>query len=63
VQENWGRYIAPENNDMMGHMMTYPVEVRNTGHIEIISRVEDIPDFPGACFAGKATNLPPVLTT
>jgi hypothetical protein len=63
VQENWQQFIGPENVNMVGHMLPYPVTIKNTGKIELVPRVQDIPDFPGAKMAGSLVKLPNVLMT
>jgi Phospholipase D C terminal len=62
MQANWRQYNAKENTNLAGHLMTYPFEMPDLG-VTVDPALEDVPDFPGASFAGKATKLPDVLTT
>lgn len=63
MQANWAIFSAADNADMVGHMMPYPVTLINKGGIVLEPRLPEVPDFPGTSLAGKATNLPNVLTT
>ena len=54
--------MADENTQMVGHLMTYPFEMQECG-VTYEPRVDEVPDFPGASFAGKNCKLPDVLTT
>jgi hypothetical protein len=42
--------------------MTYPFEMRDIG-VTVEPSISEVPDFPGASFAGKDTILPDVLCT
>jgi hypothetical protein len=62
VQENWRQYVAAENSRMVGHLMTYPFAMPECG-VHYDPEVDEVPDFPGASFAGGNCMLPDVLTT
>lgn len=64
MQKNWDIFIdATNNQDTLGHLMSYPLELKTGGGVSIRPACETIPDFPGTKMFGSGTNLPNVLTT
>lgn len=55
-------FMADENTEMRGHLMTYPFAMADTG-VTFDPPVDEVPDFPGASFNGKKSVLPNVLVT
>ncbi|KAM7474594.1 hypothetical protein LguiB_021837 [Lonicera macranthoides] len=62
AEDNWKAFVAEENEEMMGHLMAYPLQVSRNGVISSLPGYESFPDVGGKIL-GANTNLPDVLTT
>ncbi|KAK3028224.1 hypothetical protein RJ639_037558 [Escallonia herrerae] len=62
AQRNWKAFVAEETEQMMGHLMQYPVHVSKSGEVTSLPGYETFPDVGGKIL-GAATTLPDVLTT
>ncbi|XP_043711628.1 phospholipase D delta-like isoform X2 [Telopea speciosissima] len=63
AQRNWKSYVSVENNnEMKGHLMSYPVKVSRDGKVGPMPGYESFPDVGGKIL-GAPTNLPDALTT
>eukprot|EP01018_Ginkgo_biloba_P018572 Gb_16823 [translate_table: standard] len=64
-EQIWDKFIAEENpitRDLLGHLMTYPIDVKEDGSISEIEGEKWFPDTKAAVL-GSRSPLPPVLTT
>ncbi|XP_042506286.1 phospholipase D delta-like isoform X1 [Macadamia integrifolia] len=59
---NWKSFVSTENNEMKGHLMSYPIKVTKNGMVGPMPGNESFPDVGGKIL-GAPTNLPDALTT
>ncbi|XP_029118259.1 phospholipase D delta isoform X2 [Elaeis guineensis] len=62
AEDNWKSYVAPEIQEMKGHLMRYPIKVERDGKIGPLPGHECFPDVGGKVLGAQST-LPDVLTT
>lgn len=62
AHQNWLTFVADDNKDMTGHLMTYPLHVTAQGNLAPLPGYESFPDVGGKIL-GAPTNLPDALTT
>lgn len=62
AEENWQTYVGPENKEMKGHLMKYPIHVERNGRVRSLPGYEIFPDVGGKVL-GAPTSLPDALTT
>ncbi|EPS71739.1 hypothetical protein M569_03019, partial [Genlisea aurea] len=61
---NWDMYSREEfNEDLPGHLMSYPIKVSSNGDIGTIPGIEFFPDTKAPVLGTKSEFLPPILTT
>jgi phospholipase D1/2 len=60
----WDLYASDElNDDLPGHLLTYPVAVTKDGTVTELPGARCFPDTRAPVLGVKATHLPPYLTT
>lgn len=62
AKSNWDTFVGEENQELMGHLMRYPIQVGRDGKVSPLPGHELFPDVGGKVL-GAPTNLPDVLTT
>ncbi|KAM7490090.1 hypothetical protein LguiA_033011 [Lonicera macranthoides] len=64
ADENWKNYSNNTfANDLVSHLLRYPVAVSSTGEISTLPGVEFFPDTKAKILGTKSEFLPPILTT
>lgn len=64
ADENWNNYLNNTYiNDLVAHLLRYPVAVSSTGEISTLPGVEFFPDTKAKILGTKSEYLPPILTT
>lgn len=65
ADDHWKFYSSePSDQDLPGHLLRYPIEVTNFGHITALSDAEtNFPDTKAPVLGTKSDLLPPMLTT
>ncbi|KAL2939199.1 Phospholipase D alpha 1 [Bienertia sinuspersici] len=65
AEGNWTVYKSESfDQDLPGHLLPYPVQVSNFGHISELSDAEKFfPDTKASVLGNKSNILPPILTT
>ncbi|WVZ57164.1 hypothetical protein U9M48_007583 [Paspalum notatum var. saurae] len=62
AQEHWDMFASDTfKGDIPGHLMAYPVEVRDGG--EVVAAAQSFPDTKAEVLGNKSDILPPILTT
>lgn len=65
AEDNWNMYASEVfDQDLPGHLLRYPIEVTNFGHVTSLSDIEKFfPDTKAHILGTKSELLPPILTT
>lgn len=63
AQENWRKYTDENFNRLQGHLLKYPLEVKEDGIVCPLPGSENFPDVGGKVIGTPSTALPDVLTT
>ncbi|KAL3497386.1 hypothetical protein ACH5RR_040118 [Cinchona calisaya] len=66
ADKNWQLYSSdtfPENEDLPGHLLRYPVNISSNGVISELPGFEFFPDTKARVLGTKSEYLPPILTT
>ena len=68
ADDNWKMYSRRNdegglNQDLIGHLLKYPIEVTNNGSVTTLPGLEFFPDTQAHIFGNKSEFLPPILTT
>ncbi|XP_073003517.1 phospholipase D delta-like [Typha latifolia] len=63
AEENWQSYSSPEDKEMKGHLMKYPVKVERNGTVGPLPGQECFPDVGGKVLGMHYASLPDILTT
>ncbi|KAI9192102.1 hypothetical protein LWI28_018347 [Acer negundo] len=67
ADDNWKMYSRNDggglNQDIIGHLLKYPIEVTNNGSVTTLPGFEFFPDTQARIFGNKSEFLPPILTT
>ncbi|KAM0028664.1 putative phospholipase D [Helianthus debilis subsp. tardiflorus] len=51
------------DNDMPGHLLSYPIKVTNEGKVTELPECEHFPDTKARVLGAYTTRYPPMLTT
>nr|GMD56444.1 phospholipase D delta-like [Ipomoea batatas] len=63
AQENWRKYTDENFNRLQGHLLKYPLEVKEDGTVCPLPGNENFPDIGGKVIGTPSAALPDVLTT
>ncbi|GAB4852171.1 Phospholipase D [Ancistrocladus abbreviatus] len=64
AEENWKRYSSDlSNEDLLGHLLQYPIEVTNNGDVTTLPGLESFPDTKAQVFGDKSNFFPSFVTT
>nr|GMD58205.1 phospholipase D delta-like [Ipomoea batatas] len=63
AQENWRKYTDENFNRLQGHLLKYPLEVKEDGIVCPLPGNENFPDIGGKVIGTPSAALPDVLTT
>ncbi|TXG62162.1 hypothetical protein EZV62_013525 [Acer yangbiense] len=65
--DNWKMYSRNDegglDEDLIGHLLKYPIEVTNNGSVTTLPGLEFFPDTQAHILGNKSEFLPPILTT
>lgn len=66
ADELWGLYSAqeyPRNDDLPGHLLSYPISIGSNGEVTNLAGTEFFPDTNAKVVGEKSNYLPPILTS
>ncbi|RVX11062.1 Phospholipase D alpha 1 [Vitis vinifera] len=64
AERNWNLYSSERmDDDLPGHLLSYPICVTDTGEVKEVPGSEFFPDTKAQVLGSKSDYLPPILTT
>ena len=64
AERNWNIYSSERmDDDLPGHLLSYPICVTDTGEVKEVPGSEFFPDTKAQVLGSKSDYLPPILTT
>jgi phospholipase D1/2 len=64
ANENWEKYASETlEQDLMSHLLRYPIQVGNNGIVTTLPGVNHFPDTKANVLGTKSDYFPPILTT
>lgn len=64
AERNWNLYCSERmDHDLPGHLLCYPIHVRDGGEVTQLPGWEFFPDTKASVLGSKSDYIPPMLTT